>query len=601
MPETQMTVNLKGKINQIFIFRLIAKVSRVLSPAERKEGLKVFFIIVLSAVIEMVSLFALFLFTFVAISPQKIFESPKLNWAYSLFNFSSPDQFMLMLVIGVFVIFFIKNVILLFILYLQSKYSYDVATSISERQFRKIYGRGLEYFSETNSAIVINNILNVPGIFATGTLLPLIYFFSELILLFFVLTSIFIASPMLFLSLLVVTLPVMGGIYWITKNKLQMMGREKSVLFTETLDKLNQAIFGYTDVILGNKEKEFMDSYLNDQRKLNSIHTLSYVMGFLPMRSLEFVSILGIVVIFIYAQNFGGTDNSLMEFMAMFAFSALRVIPSMNRTINAIMQMQTAESNFDLFLDGEPISLEKNIHPEVSFQEKIEIRDLTFSYRNSPAPVLNSLNFVIKKGQRIGIVGKSGSGKSTLVKVLLRFLMEQKGGIYLDGQKLTDELTRGWRDKIGYVQQDVFIVDGSLKQNIAFGESENEIDLNRLNAAIEQASLQDLVKQVPGGLDAKIGERGSMISGGQRQRIGIARALYKNAIFFVFDEATSALDSKTEQEITEAIDKLVNRERTILIIAHRITTLKGCDRIFEMQDGNIISEHKYADLIRNAN
>jgi ABC-type multidrug transport system fused ATPase/permease subunit len=201
----------------------------------------------------------------------------------------------------------------------------------------------------------------------------------------------------------------------------------------------------------------------------------------------------------------------------------------------------------------------------------------------------------VKKGEKIGIVGASGSGKTTLMNVLLRFYEEQEGQITVDGVPINAANTRSWRNMMGYVKQDIFLIDGTIRDNITFGD-ENKDDA-RLMQAIRLASLDTLIKSLPQGVETMIGERGSRLSGGQRQRISIARSLYRNAEILIFDEATSALDNQTEQEVSESIDSLSDADKTIFIIAHRITTLKNCDRIYELTNGRISGVYQYQELL----
>ncbi|MEP7170954.1 MAG: ATP-binding cassette domain-containing protein, partial [Bacteroidota bacterium] len=229
------------------------------------------------------------------------------------------------------------------------------------------------------------------------------------------------------------------------------------------------------------------------------------------------------------------------------------------------------------------------------FEKEIMIRDVSFRFPDSDQAVINHLSFTIKKGEKIGFVGTSGSGKTTLMNILLRFYIENTGDVLVDGVKLTRDNMSGWRKKIGYVKQDIFLIDGTVKENIAFGE--DEVDEVRLMKAIKQASLDKFVQSLPEGVNTLIGEHGSRLSGGQKQRIGIARSLYRNAEILIFDEATSALDNATEQEVTESIDSLSETNKTIFIIAHRITTLKNCDKIYELKNGEISGMHKYHELM----
>lgn len=209
--------------------------------------------------------------------------------------------------------------------------------------------------------------------------------------------------------------------------------------------------------------------------------------------------------------------------------------------------------------------------------------------------MLKDINLKIKKGEKIGIVGSSGSGKTTLMNVLLRFYYEDHGAIRIDGVKLGPEHLIDWRKKIGYVKQDIFLLDATIRENIAFGEG--IIDDHRLALAIKQASLEKFIESLPEGLETNIGEKGSKLSGGQRQRISIARSLYRNADILIFDEATSALDNQTELEVTESIDSLSEVNKTIFIIAHRVTTLRNCDRIYDLKEGAIAGIYSYTELV----
>ncbi|MCL4106239.1 UNVERIFIED_CONTAM: hypothetical protein GTU68_061081 [Idotea baltica] len=247
--------------------------------------------------------------------------------------------------------------------------------------------------------------------------------------------------------------------------------------------------------------------------------------------------------------------------------------------------------------DGLPNELEQLDITPIPFKEEIEFRNLSFTYDRAKTPALYDLSFTAQKGEKIGIIGESGSGKTTLVNLLLRFLTERSGGIYVDGKVLEESDTAGWRAIVGYVQQRVFLMDATLRENVAFGEKAENIDDERVQWAMEQARLWDFVSTLPDGKLTRIGENGQQLSGGQQQRVGIARALYWNSEILVFDEATSALDMETETAITESIESIASGQ-TLFVIAHRITTLKHCDRILEMKDGRLVAEWKYEDLIR---
>jgi len=281
-----------------------------------------------------------------------------------------------------------------------------------------------------------------------------------------------------------------------------------------------------------------------------------------------------------------------------FAAAAYRLMPSLNRIMNAIMQVtknQVAIENLNEYNELYVKQSVMNRNVPIPFEKEITFENISFTFPKSKYPVLKSISFTVKKGEKVGFVGSSGSGKTTLMNILLRFFDEDNGRILIDGQPLKEDNLEYWRSMIGYVKQDIFMIDSNIMENVAFGE--DKVDKHQLDLAVKQASLEDFVKTLPKGYDTEVGERGSRLSGGQRQRIGIARSLYRNAQILVFDEATSALDTQTEREVSEAIDSLSDTNKTIFIIAHRITTLKNCDRIYELKNGEISGVYTYNELV----
>jgi ABC-type multidrug transport system fused ATPase/permease subunit len=290
--------------------------------------------------------------------------------------------------------------------------------------------------------------------------------------------------------------------------------------------------------------------------------------------------------------------------LAVFALAAFRLLPSANRILSSANALRFAESVvtnlYEEMMMLAPKELETakpDIQPPcITFQQDIELNNVSYQYPKSKNFSISNINLTISKGESVGVVGKSGSGKSTLSNLILGLLHPTKGIINVDGVGI-DQNIKGWQSIIGYVQQDIFLLDASVKQNIAFGESSEEIDNDKLTNAIKEAQLLELIESLPDGLNTQLGERGLRISGGQKQRIGIARALYRNAPILIFDEATSALDNETESEIVSAIRSLKGT-RTMIVIAHRLSTIKHCDRIVELKNGQIIKPmHAVNELV----
>ena len=585
------------RVKSSLILQTMLRTSKLLTPSENLRAVRIGIYTLFIALIDVAGLALAFPVLMAANDRCLVSEPGMLHDFKEFLGIQSYETYMIYLAALLLLVFVIKNGISLFASYLQSKFAYDVATNLARRQFVKYYNRGYSYFKQTNSAEISNNVLNMPVFFVGGVLVSLINFLTELTVLLLVVMGIALANFTLFVALVFVLMPFGFLIYGMTKNRLSAIGEQQLKLGAITLQRVNQAIFGYVDVRLTNKENYFMNEYIREQITMNESYKMRHVINMIPSRALEAVGILGILVIFIYTFYTNENNDSVFKFVTLFAAASSRVLPSLNRCLAAVMGIKSQLFALDVLEEGSmPTVLEKmDVHP-LSFEKTIELKNLSFQFEGSDLVAVNDLTILVKKGEKIGIMGESGSGKTTLMNILLRFLVEKVGGIYIDGVKLGPNDIASWRAKIGYVQQNVFLLDANMRQNVAFGEHEEEIDDERLRIAIEQAHLTEFVESLPFGLETQVGEMGARLSGGQRQRIGIARALYFQSSVLVFDEATSALDTDTENAITESIQALQN-DMTVFVVAHRITTLRNCDRILELKDGKLIHIWNYPDLI----
>ena len=585
------------RVKSSLILQTMLRTSKLLTPSENLRAVRIGIYTLFIALIDVAGLALAFPVLMAANDRCLVSEPGMLHDFKEFLGIQSYETYMIYLAALLLLVFVIKNGISLFASYLQSKFAYDVATNLARRQFVKYYNRGYSYFKQTNSAEISNNVLNMPVFFVGGVLVSLINFLTELTVLLLVVMGIALANFTLFVALVFVLMPFGFLIYGMTKNRLSAIGEQQLKLGAITLQRVNQAIFGYVDVRLTNKENYFMNEYIREQITMNESYKMRHVINMIPSRALEAVGILGILVIFIYTFYTNENNDSVFKFVTLFAAASSRVLPSLNRCLAAVMGIKSQLFALDVLEEGSlPTVLEKmDVHP-LAFEKTIELKNLSFQFEGSDLVAVNDLTILVKKGEKIGIMGESGSGKTTLMNILLRFLVEKVGGIYIDGVKLGPNDIASWRAKIGYVQQNVFLLDANMRQNVAFGEHEEEIDDERLRIAIEQAHLTEFVESLPFGLETQVGEMGARLSGGQRQRIGIARALYFQSSVLVFDEATSALDTDTENAITESIQALQN-DMTVFVVAHRITTLRNCDRILELKDGKLIHIWNYPDLI----
>lgn len=534
-----------------------------------------------------------------AMDPSVIQEKWYIKPVFDFFGFESEQMFLLFLVIGIFVFFLFKNLFMLGVKYKQLKFTTDLSLKIIKRQFEKYYSLDYWKFNRIGVSTIMNHVNRIPDVFSSNYLYNYFQVFTEVIVIATIVVGIAIYKPILFLLMALVLGPATWLTYTSLKGKIQEYGENLDSLMPEGYSLINDSFKGYADLKLTGKEDMFMGKYYANRRKIYDLKVISGVLKDIPTKAIELIAISGVVLIFVYSLFISSQPEEILVLLGIFVAASYRVMPSVNRILSSMMAIKNNQYSVDrLELYKDYIEKLKsgysNESKAISFEDTIEFSNLYFSYPDSDESLLQNINFKVHRGEKVGFVGRSGSGKTTLMNILLRFYEETSGCIKVDGVELTHEYHDSWRKKLGYVRQDVFIMDGNIEENITLGDKKT--DHQKLERAIDLASLRDVVDELPDGVKTHVGEAGSRMSGGQKQRIGIARALYHEAEILVFDEATSALDNETEREITDAINKLSGTDITLFIIAHRVTTLKDCDRIYELSKGEIIGQHSYYEL-----
>ena len=555
-------------------------------------------LIFISAVFDVFGLASILPLVKYAPAPTALHDNQYLHSVYTYFNFNSDKKFLLFLLLCIFAFFIFKSIYGFFVSYLQTRFSGDIAYTITKKQFNKYFGLDFHRFTSIKSSVVTHHIISNPDSYVTWVILPLIMLVSEMIMVLLIITGIAIYDIKLFLFIAVIIGPSTYLIFALLKKRSTRIGAEVDRIYPAAMAMLIQTIGGYIDIKLADKEKFYRDKFLTLQQQYHRLNMQSYLQNLIPLRANELVALTGVIIIFVYAIFIQDDSSSAVTMIGLFAAAAYRLMPSLNRIVSSMIYIrknQTAMNNLSLYENEILENKFTGTKKVVRFEKEIHLNNISFCYPGKDEEVLNNIDIRIKRGEKIGFIGLSGSGKTTLMNVLLRFYIEQRGNITVDGVPLTPENTTDWRLKIGYVKQDIYLLDASIKENITLGDS--PVNETLLDLAIKQASLDKLVDTLPQGLNTLVGERGSKLSGGQRQRISIARSLYRNAEILIFDEATSALDNQTEQEVTESIDSLSDTQKTIFIIAHRITTLRNCDRIYELKDGSIGGVYTYQELI----
>jgi len=524
-------------------------------------------------------------------NPQSIYDYDITNIIFT--NLGRPTNSNIIIISMSFLagLYFVKAIYLTFLNWKQSVFSSDFTAQISYRLYSGYMHMPYVLHLERNSAILIRNIQNEVSIFTSLTQ-SIIFLSSEI-------------SVIGGIIILLVTLEPIGALlvgffltiaislyYTILKKYISVWGLKRQEYTGVISQNLMQGLGGIKDIKLIGNENYFLDEFKFKNEILSKINSKINTTDQLPRLYLEFVAVASLSCLLIVMVILQKPVNHIIPILGIFVAAAFRMIPSINKIMYSsqriIFSMPVLDLLYNEFKDFNELSSNNEINSfPILFSDQISIRSLYFKYQTSQNQTLLNINFDIKKGESIGIIGESGAGKSTLVDVLLGLLMPDSGGIYVDGIKISQQNLKEWQLNLAYVPQTIYLTDDTFRKNIALGINDEEIDEDILRDAIKGAQLEDFVNSLDNGLDTKVGERGVRLSGGQRQRIGIARALYRNTEILVFDEATSALDNQTEKEVMEAINKLKNT-KTLIIIAHRLSTISKCDRVIKLNKGQIV-------------
>lgn len=584
MPNKTTALTFKSLLKKNIIINTLVRLRWILPAKFKTKAFIVFVLLLLNSVLELAGLGAL-IPLFISILQPDAFDDGWLKSMYEISGLESTTSFTLALSGLIFVFILIKNLISLWIIRYQAKFSFGLYGYFATRLQRFFYRKGFLYFKSHNSNEILRDINTVPALFAQNLLLSLLGLLTEMTVLILIVVSITIYDPRIMLMLAVIVVPVFVIFYQSVKKRVTALALEANEIQAETSKNLFQSIFGYVDVMINNNKEWFFDAYKKNVERIAQIRTKQFVYNLMPTKVIETTMILGILVIIAYGVTMLPTRGDLLVLLGVFALAAYRILPSVNRMMIALMNVKSYQ--FTIGVVEKTKKLEDLYEEEkaLEFNIEIQVNDLSYDYPGKKEAVLKNINFKVKQGDSIGFIGRSGAGKTTLVNILLGFLKPTTGRVLIDGVELDEAHIVSWRHLVGYVQQEVFLIDGTLAENIALGYG--DINEEQVLKVANRASLNELIEELPNGIDTKVGERGTRLSGGQRQRVGIARALYSGAKVLFFDEATSSLDTETESEITEAINKLSGGDLTMFIIAHRHSTLKYCNRIIEVKGGKI--------------
>jgi len=500
-------------------------------------------------------------------------------------------------------IFLIKNIYLFLIIYFQGKILKDLKLSTSVRLFK--YYINMPYIDHLsiNPAILIRTIESDISL-AFTYIRNYITLIRESVILLSLFILLLVADPLISsFALLFLGFPILI-FYLFYRKKLKYQGAYLQELVGKKIKTINQSLGIIKETKILKREIFFFSSFFDINNKAEKINFFSYLMTSTPRLFLEVIALSAVVIVCALLVFIGRSPDAILPIVSLFAISTVRLIPGINTITASLTTIRLRKPSFDLIVEeikklksSIEIKNFKNIENKnkIEFNNDILLKDLSFNYKAENKSAINNITMSIKKGTRVGIIGRSGSGKSTLVDIILGLLEPEKGEILVDGINIKDN-KRSWQSYIGYIPQDIYLLDDTIKNNITFGIDKNDINKKLLYESIKIAQLEKFVESSKNKLDTVVGNRGIKISGGEKQRIGIARALYNNPEILIFDEATSALDVDNENKILDEIYEGIGN-KTLIVISHRNNTVKYCDLIYVMEQGKIIDQGSYAKIM----
>lgn len=562
------------------------KIIAILTPKEQRELKIIALLMVLGMFFETFGIAMGIPFMGLLVDNSYIEQYPQLQ---SLINI--PSESLIFVALGLFLFFYlIKNLYLIFLAYKQSKFIATTLSSLSNRLFKLYLYQPYSFHLQNNSAILIRNIIGETFSFGKFSLQTILILFSEIFVLSGILILLLIIEPIGTLVIFTIILLFGGGFYILSRKNILSWGEQRQGLDGERMQYLQQGLGGVKEIKLLGVENNFLTLYQEATQNSSQLNQKLNFLNELPRFFIEIIMITALVSLVVTVIIVDGSTQNVLSSIALFAMATFRLMPSFNRIMYALQNLKYGSPIVDLLYNDfstlEEIEY-KESQKKLILEDSIDIKDINYRYPNSSKDAIESISLSIKKGELIGFIGESGAGKSTMVDILLGLLTPQKGDISVDRESVYQDI-KSWQKSIGYVPQTIFLTDDTLRKNIAFGINEDKIDDAQIWRVLELSQLDKFVKESEDGLDMSLGERGINLSGGQKQRIGIARALYHNPQIIILDEATSALDSDTEASFMNMITSL-HGERTILIIAHRLTTVQSCDRIYKFSDGVILN------------
>lgn len=584
------------------IIDLCRKLNYVLSRQQKQYGIIVFICTLLAAMLEMLGVSAIIPVVEGLTNVDKLWGKWYLQPFISSFNIEKTNTLIYIVSGYVIVIYFFKNAYFIFYTWLVKKYTYKITRELGIRIMESYMAQGYIFFVNNNSGKLLQGITG--DVSAVSNIINDIYNLATKALTIFVIgVYILFAEPFMAVSLLALSILCVIFIQLLYKNSMKKNGELRREAAWNNNQACLEMIHGSKEVLVTGRQDYFKKRYAGSLAEYGKYCIKIELATMIPAYIIETVCIVGLLLVIIVQTGISGISAGMITALSSIAVAAFRILPSVGAVTSALNAIRSNLPSFNAAyltvqrvneLEDELAQRQKNgiaeEHAGIRFKNELSINHIYYRYPMTDQYILEDVNIRIKAKSSIGLIGTSGAGKSTFVDVLLGLLEPESGEILMDGKDITS-LGKVWNQNIGYVPQSIYLVDEDIRANIAFGVDRENIDDAKVWRALEMAQLSEFIQAQPKGLDTMVGEWGIKFSGGQRQRVAIARALYTNPEILVLDEATAALDSETEEALMEAIDVLQGH-MTLIIVAHRLTTIKRCDYIYEVKNGKLIERSK---------
>ena len=593
-----MELGLKGKLD------VLEKLNTLFDQKEKLQFVGVMAVAIAAALLQALGIISVLPFLQLVMEPEMVRENKWLNLLFVSLGFKSVFSFTIFVGFAMLGILLVGNAISAFFAWLKVRFVWQKNHDISSALLRKYLSLPYVYFLSKHSADLGKNILSEVEQMTGHLLLPLMRILTSGIVVFIILTLLFFVNP----AVAAITVLLFGSLYVaifvFLRRRLRVKGEKRVQENTGRFTVATEALAGIKDIKILGREGYFLERFSNHSAKFSKLQAWVAVIGQLPQYFMETVAFGGVIALILVLLSLGQEGSKIIPLVSFFVFAGYRLMPAFQEIFYGVSSVQFNRASLDKIsrdmseeTTAPPVFQKRELPTPLVLRERIALENMSFCYPHSRQIALSHVSLEIPKSSFVGLVGPTGGGKTTLGDVLIGLLSPSEGRMTVDGVEIRGNNVWNWQRNIGYVPQQVFLYDDTVTRNVVFGLPDERIDRTRVEEVCRIANLHDFIEQeLPNGYDTPIGERGIRLSGGQKQRIGIARALYHDPEVLVLDEATSSLDGITERAVLQAIEN-VAKKKTVIAIAHRLTTVKNCDTIYLIDKGAIVTQGTYEELM----